>query len=435
MIDARVTKDRYTIDPLYQWDKNQVLQIYGLSLPSIPEIHFSNKTMNNAIVKQASMDKAGVVSVDIPNSLLEQSHDIIVYICTYEGDAFKCLYKMIIPVNPKKKPDDYITPPDDEEIYSYNALENLFVNSLALSIDNYEKAKTDYQNMSGEISRATKTLETATEALNKATADFDTAKSELTQAKAILEDAAGDLTEATDNYNAALDAYNQSAANLDAVVAEYINAKTAYEDARALYEQSANSFLQLSGGTMTGAINMGGKAITNVADPQNDTDAVNKKYVDENSGGLDESKIVNNFTTTEPGYVADARALKVLNDSKVSIELLWQNASPTSEFAAQSVDLNNLEFYDELSIVVGNAGGNHRLIFHVRNTPNIFYVSRTSANSSGTETVSRRTTLNNDSIHFEQANSAMVKSSINTSTTAVELIPLEIYGIKWGVSV
>lgn len=151
MIGARVTKDRYTIDPLYQWDKNQVLQIYGLSLPSIPEIHFSNKTMNNAIVKQASMDKAGVVSVDIPNSLLEQSHDIIVYICTYEGDAFKCLYKMIIPVHSKKKPDDYITPPDDDEIYSYNALENLFVNSLTLSIANYEKARADFNEARSQI--------------------------------------------------------------------------------------------------------------------------------------------------------------------------------------------------------------------------------------------------------------------------------------------
>lgn len=117
-----------------------------------------------------------------------------------------------------------------------------------------------------------------------------------------------------------------------------------------------------------------------------------------------------------------------------SMELVWENASPTSDFPAQSVDLNNLEFYDELSIVVGNAGGNHRLIFHVRNTPNIFYVSRTSVISGGTETVSRRTTLNNDSIHFEQANLAQVKSSITTSSTTAELIPLEIFGIKWGVS-
>lgn len=156
MIGARVTKDRYTIDPLYQWDKNQVLQIYGLSLPSIPEIHFSNKTMNNAIVKQASMDKAGVVSVDIPNSLLEQSHDILVYICTYEGDAFQCLYKMVIPVYPKKKPDDYITPPDNtDEVYSYKALENLFVNSLALSLDNYEKAKNAYEQAASVVKEQT----------------------------------------------------------------------------------------------------------------------------------------------------------------------------------------------------------------------------------------------------------------------------------------
>lgn len=39
--------------------------------------------------------------------------------------------------------------------------------------------------------------------------------------------------------------------------------------------------LLLSGGTMSGPINMGNKKITSLADPTTDSDAVNKKYVDE----------------------------------------------------------------------------------------------------------------------------------------------------------
>lgn len=43
---------------------------------------------------------------------------------------------------------------------------------------------------------------------------------------------------------------------------------------------TAEAALARSGGTMTGEINMGGKAITKLASPSADTDAVNKGYVD-----------------------------------------------------------------------------------------------------------------------------------------------------------
>jgi hypothetical protein len=43
-------------------------------------------------------------------------------------------------------------------------------------------------------------------------------------------------------------------------------------------------FVAIAGGTMTGALNMGGFAVTSVADPVNPTDAANRKYVDDNAG-------------------------------------------------------------------------------------------------------------------------------------------------------
>lgn len=45
-------------------------------------------------------------------------------------------------------------------------------------------------------------------------------------------------------------------------------------------EEKVDGALQKSGGTMSGAINMGSKKVTKLADPTNDTDAANKKYVD-----------------------------------------------------------------------------------------------------------------------------------------------------------
>lgn len=124
-----VEKNSYTVDPLYQWDKNQILTIFGLSLPSIPEIHFTTNAMDRAIVKQSSMDKAGIITVDIPNSLLQKPYTIKVYVCIYEGDTFKSLYSFNIPVKARNRPKDYSIEDSDEEIYSFNALENYIYNT------------------------------------------------------------------------------------------------------------------------------------------------------------------------------------------------------------------------------------------------------------------------------------------------------------------
>ena len=145
-----VTKDRYTItDPLYQWDLNQVLYIYGLSVPSAPEIHFTNETMDRAIVRQAVVDSAGVISVEIPNSLLQKPYKITTYVCLYDGDTFESQYSMILPVTARKKPSDYTIEDTDVEIYSFNALENKVDNALI-----------ELNNASAELRSATENMET-----------------------------------------------------------------------------------------------------------------------------------------------------------------------------------------------------------------------------------------------------------------------------------
>ena len=51
-------------------------------------------------------------------------------------------------------------------------------------------------------------------------------------------------------------------------------------------EKSMSEKLSKTGGTMTGAINMGSKKITNVADPEEEQDVATKKYVDNHGGGV-----------------------------------------------------------------------------------------------------------------------------------------------------
>ena len=48
----------------------------------------------------------------------------------------------------------------------------------------------------------------------------------------------------------------------------------------------SGDYLPLAGGTMTGAVNMGGNKITSVATPTADADVATKKYVDDHSGGV-----------------------------------------------------------------------------------------------------------------------------------------------------
>ena len=117
----------YVTDSLYQWDINQVLSVSGLNILVAPEVHFSNANMDKAIVRQSTL-KDHIVSVAIPNSLLQEPLPIKAHIGIYEGDTFKIIELVEIPVIPKAKPLDYTIENTDEEIYSFNRLENMIKN-------------------------------------------------------------------------------------------------------------------------------------------------------------------------------------------------------------------------------------------------------------------------------------------------------------------
>lgn len=126
-------ENKYIATDVYQWDKNRILEIYGLSFDSAPEIHFYNGSTPYALVKQVSIDEVGTIRVEIPNSLLEVAKPLNVYICIYNGEEFISKYAITINVRGRAKPADYIEE-DDEKIYSYNALENL-VNTTIINLE------------------------------------------------------------------------------------------------------------------------------------------------------------------------------------------------------------------------------------------------------------------------------------------------------------
>ena len=119
----RIEKHDYTVEPLTQWDRNQTLEIYGLSLARAPEVHFSNIGMERAITRQATMDSAGVITVSVPNGVLQKPYTITAHLCAYTGATFETLYTIKIPVNERKQPADYSIE-DDGDVYSFNELSN-----------------------------------------------------------------------------------------------------------------------------------------------------------------------------------------------------------------------------------------------------------------------------------------------------------------------
>ncbi len=120
---------KYTVNYLYQWDKNQIIEITGLNLSKVPEIHFANKTMDKAIARQATMSD-GVIQANIPNSLLQAPFSVIAYVGIYEGEQFKTIETIKIPIVPRVRPTDYVLEKTDDEVYSFDALENALANMV-----------------------------------------------------------------------------------------------------------------------------------------------------------------------------------------------------------------------------------------------------------------------------------------------------------------
>lgn len=157
MATVRISNNKYyKASPVYQWDLNHVLKIYGANIAR-PFIHFSNSSMGVSINRIGSVNSSGVISVTIPNSLLQKTEMITVYICGYEGDNFKTYYKIDIPITPRKKPGDYTLNVDDDEVYSFTALEKLVndsVNNFNSAYNNMTNAVNEYKNIANTLTTA-----------------------------------------------------------------------------------------------------------------------------------------------------------------------------------------------------------------------------------------------------------------------------------------
>lgn len=96
---------------LWQYDYGQNIQIKGLDLPEIFEVHFSWKDIEKAVVVTGSTVN-GISTVDIPNVALEQRRMITAYIYLSDTESGETVNTISLSVNRRKAPEDFETPED-----------------------------------------------------------------------------------------------------------------------------------------------------------------------------------------------------------------------------------------------------------------------------------------------------------------------------------
>ena len=103
------------IDHYTQWDINQKLKIVvydvdsGL-LKNAPYIHFANVKSTEALVVRSTVEGTDTIVVDVPNSLLQESWPLLVYVYlndNLDAHSQKTIIKIEIPVHKRVRPSDY----------------------------------------------------------------------------------------------------------------------------------------------------------------------------------------------------------------------------------------------------------------------------------------------------------------------------------------
>lgn len=102
-------KNEITVSGLWQYDFGQILEINGLDIPDGTSIHFAQegKTIEGTVRNK---------QVVIPDYFLQFYYDIYVYIYIKTETEGKTIARIIVKINTRKRPPDYVAP--DEPSYT-----------------------------------------------------------------------------------------------------------------------------------------------------------------------------------------------------------------------------------------------------------------------------------------------------------------------------
>lgn len=100
--------ERRTADPTaYQWDKGHTLDIIVPTAVQSAELHYHKSGDDKAKPFAPNSIEGNTVHANIPNSLFEDSRDIIVYLVVTDDEMYRTEYEGVIDIRARPKPYDY----------------------------------------------------------------------------------------------------------------------------------------------------------------------------------------------------------------------------------------------------------------------------------------------------------------------------------------
>lgn len=104
---------------LTQWDKNVTLYIQDTDFDVAPIFHICNSNSVESYAVESVLDN-DILSIHVPNKLLEEAFPISFYLFMTSGDEGKTVEYMRLPVREKPRPIDYTE--GDDTIDDFNAM-------------------------------------------------------------------------------------------------------------------------------------------------------------------------------------------------------------------------------------------------------------------------------------------------------------------------
>lgn len=95
--------DTLTVSGLHQWDYGQKLEIHGLALPALIEVHFACLNMTEAVVRIGTTAD-GVTTVAIPDGCLEQDTPLRAWVYVVDTASGRTEKTIMLPIQARTRP-------------------------------------------------------------------------------------------------------------------------------------------------------------------------------------------------------------------------------------------------------------------------------------------------------------------------------------------
>ena len=162
------------------------------------------------------------------------------------------------------------------------------------------------------------------------------------------------------------------------------------------------------------------------------SDIDNMLEIDLYGASAAEPNLVN--ADTLGGFGSDYFASAEEMNKKLSMKLLWENASPTSDFAAQTItlDLSQIDFVKIIYKTMTTSVSDYIFEVSVNSSATIINFVNT-AYSSVVQVSSRDLTINSNEIIFGDCANKQISSASAAATLNSRIIPIKIYGVKGAI--